>query len=63
MKDLMDLPAPTNDLNSLRNYGDKFESYVRGLESLRQSQEMYGSLLVPFGLYKLPFEIRKYIAR
>ena len=61
MKDLMDLPAPTNDLN----YGDKFEfeSYVRGLESLRQSQEMYGSLLVPFGLYKLPFEIRKYIAR
>ena len=45
MKDLMDLPAPTNDRNSLRNYGDKFESYVRGLESFGQSQEMYGSLL------------------
>ena len=59
----MDLPAPTDDLFSLRNYGDKLESYVRGLESLGQSQEMYGSLLVPVVLEKLPFEIRKSIAR
>ncbi|CAC5423506.1 unnamed protein product [Mytilus coruscus] len=59
----MNLPAPTNDVFGLRFYGDKLESYVRGLESLGQTPEMYGSLLVPVVLDKLPIEIRKSIAR
>ncbi|XP_071170914.1 uncharacterized protein [Mytilus edulis] len=63
MKALMNLPAPTNDAFSLRCYGDKLESYVRGLESLGQTPEMYGSLLVPVVLDKLPIDIRKSIAR
>ncbi|XP_063420583.1 uncharacterized protein LOC134705796 [Mytilus trossulus] len=63
MKALMNLPAPTNDAFSLRSYGDRLESYVRGLESLGQTSEMYGSLLVPVVLDKLPIDVRKSIAR
>ncbi|CAC5369246.1 unnamed protein product [Mytilus coruscus] len=63
MKALMNLPAPTNDVFSLRFYGDKLKSYVRVLEFLGQTPEMYGSLLVPVVLDKLPIEIRKSIAR
>ncbi|CAC5392767.1 unnamed protein product [Mytilus coruscus] len=63
MKAPMNLPAPTNDEFSLRFYGDKLESYLRGLESLGQTPEMYGSLLVPVVLDKLPIDIRKSIAR
>ncbi|XP_063435728.1 uncharacterized protein LOC134716648 [Mytilus trossulus] len=59
----MNLPAPTNDAFSLRSYGDRLESYVRGLESLGQTSEMYGSLLVPVVLDKLPIDVRKSIAR
>ena len=36
---------------------------MRGLESLGQTPEMYGSLLVPVVLDKLPIDIRKNIAR
>lgn len=36
---------------------------MRGLESLGQTPEMYGSLLVPAVLDKLPIDIRKNIAR
>lgn len=63
MKALMDLPSPSNDLNSLRMYGDYLETYVRGLECLGQTQEMYGALLVPIIISKLPAETRKSIAR
>ena len=63
MKALMELPSPTNELHSLRNYGDRLESYVRGLESLGQTQDMYGALLVPVINSKLPAEIRRNIAR
>ena len=35
MKALMDLPAPTNELSSLRSYSDKLEAYVRGTRLLR----------------------------
>ena len=63
MKALMDLPAPDNHLQSLRNYGDKLEAYIRGLESLGQTQEMYGALLSPVVMDKLPPEIRRNIAR
>ncbi|XP_063447017.1 uncharacterized protein LOC134726541 [Mytilus trossulus] len=63
MKALMDLPSPSNDLNSLRRYGDHLETYVRGLECLGQTQEMYGALLVPIIISKLPVETRKSIAR
>ncbi|CAC5425514.1 unnamed protein product [Mytilus coruscus] len=63
MKALMEIPTPSNSLQSLRSYGDKLEAYVRGLQSLDQTQEMYGALLVPvvLGYFHLKFE--KNIAR
>ena len=60
---LLDIPPPLNTVDSLRNYYDKMETYVRGLESLGQTDDTYGSLLVPIILNKLPGEIRKNLAR
>ncbi|XP_071123517.1 uncharacterized protein [Mytilus edulis] len=62
MKALMDLPSPSHDLNSLRTYGDYLKTYVRVLECLGQTQEMYGALLVPIIMSKLPVEMRTNIA-
>ena len=36
MKALLDLPAPSYTLDSIRNFSDKSEVYIRGLESLGQ---------------------------
>ncbi|XP_062587115.1 uncharacterized protein LOC134248736 [Saccostrea cucullata] len=58
MRALMELQAPRNDAISLRNYGDCLESHVRSLECLGQKQEMYGALLIPVIMNKLPAEIR-----
>lgn len=63
MRALLDLPAPTDSLESLRSYNDKFEAYIRGLESQGQSQEMFGSLLIPVILGKLPPHFRENITR
>ena len=63
MQALLDIPQPLNTVDSLRNYYDKMETYVRGLESLGQTDDTYGSLLVPIILNKLPGEIRKNLAR
>ena len=65
MQALLDIPQPLNTVDSLRNYYmyDKMETYVSGLESLGQTDDTYGSLLVPIILNKLPGEIRKNLAR
>ena len=63
MQALLDIPPPLNTMDSLRIYYDKMETYVRGLESLGQTDDTYGSLLVPIILNKLPGEIRKNLAR
>ena len=63
MQALLDIPPPLNTVDSLRIYCDKMETYVRGLESLGQTDDTYGSLLVPIILNKLPGEISKNLAR
>ena len=63
MQALLDLQAPIHTITSLRSYYDKTETYVRGLESLGQTDDTYGSLLVPVILNKLPAEIRQHLAR
>lgn len=63
MHALLQLPAPSKYLSSLRDYYDSLETYVRGLESLGESQQNYGSLLVPVIMSKLPAEIRQHIVR
>ena len=54
MQALVQLPAPTNSLHTLRQFYDKMETFIRGLESLGQDQTTYGGLLVPIILDKLP---------
>ncbi|VDI59822.1 Hypothetical predicted protein [Mytilus galloprovincialis] len=63
MKALLDLPAPSYTLDSIRNFSDKSEVYIRGLESLGQCQDTYGSLLIPVMLGKLPITVKSNITR
>ena len=63
MQALVNIQPPTNTLHSLRNFYDKTETYVRGLESLGQTEESYGGLLVPVMLGKLPAEVKRNITR
>ena len=63
MHAMVNLPAPSNNYPSLRSFYDQLESSIRSLESLGETQEKYGSLLVPIVLAKLPAEIRKHLAR
>ncbi|XP_053406422.1 uncharacterized protein LOC123546015 [Mercenaria mercenaria] len=63
MKALLDMPAPTYSFAGLRHFYDNTEIYIRGLESLGQTEDTYGSLLVPVILNKLPAEIRKSMTR
>ena len=63
MQALIQLPAPCSTLNSMHNFHDKMETYIRGLESLGQHQDGYGTLLVPVILDKMPSEVRKSLAR
>ena len=63
MQALLEIPAPVYSLSSLRTFYDETETYVRGLESLGQTDESYGSLLVPVVLNKLPPQIRQNLAR
>ncbi|XP_063427126.1 uncharacterized protein LOC134710669 [Mytilus trossulus] len=63
MQALLEIPSPRNQITSLRSFYDKMESYVRGLEALGQTQETYGTLLVPIIMKKLPGEVRQHLAR
>ncbi|VDI62568.1 Hypothetical predicted protein [Mytilus galloprovincialis] len=44
-------------------FSDKSEVYIRGLESLGQCQDTYGSLLIPVMLGKLPITVKSNITR
>ena len=63
MQALLNLPRPTSESSSLRQFYDFMETHVRGLTSLGKSQDSYGDLLVPIILGKLPNELRRNLAR
>ena len=42
MQSLIRLPAPSNNLHSLRKFYDDMETKIRALESLGKPQENYG---------------------
>ena len=63
MQELIDITSPRYTLFNLRHFYDNIEIYIRGLESLGQTDDSYGALLVPIILNKLPGEIRKNLAR
>lgn len=63
MRALWELPRPTEDAASLRQFGNKIEVYIRGLRNLGKSETSYGELLIPVVLDKLPISIRMQITR
>jgi len=63
MQALLKLPVLSSSVASLQAFCDRMESYIRGLESLGQHQDMYGSLLVPVVLEKLPVDTRRNLVR
>lgn len=60
---LINIPAPTMNITSLRHFHDRIETYIRVPEPMRQYQETFGSLLVQIVLHKMPSAIKKYIDR
>ncbi|XP_070577615.1 uncharacterized protein [Ptychodera flava] len=48
---------------SLREFYDATETYIRGLQSLGKDESSYGDLLVPIIMEKLPSRIRELITR
>ena len=63
MQSLLNIPNPSNTLNSLRTFHDSIESHSRGLSSLGKPEEAYGDQLVPIILGKMPSDIRQNLAR
>ena len=59
MQELIDITSPRYTLFNLRHFYDNIEIYIRGLESLGQTDDSYGALLVPIILNKLPGEKSK----
>lgn len=58
MQPSLNIPNPTNTLNSLRTFHDIIESHSHGLSSLK-----INDLLVPIILSKLPKDIKQNLAR
>ena len=63
MKGLWEISAPTNDFTSLQTFYDTLETHIRGLNTLGNNEENYGSLLVPMLLRKLPIALQRSLAR
>ena len=63
MEALLNLPSPTDHLSSLRLFYDSVETHIRGLESLGKKTETYGDILVPIIQKKLPYGIKRNLAR
>jgi len=63
MQAFIEVPNPTNTLNSLRKFYDTVESHSHGLSSLGKSKQNYGNLLVPIILSKLSRDIIQNLAR
>ena len=63
MQALLNIPKPSTNLISLRQFYDNIENHIRGLSALGKSEESLGSLLTPVILGKLPVELQRNLAR
>ncbi|VDI06416.1 Hypothetical predicted protein [Mytilus galloprovincialis] len=64
MKALLNLPAPSYTLDSIRNFSDKSEVCYPWIRIFRTvCQDTYGSLLIPVMLGKLPITVKSNITR
>ncbi|CAC5387566.1 unnamed protein product [Mytilus coruscus] len=57
------MPAPRSYADSLRNFSDRIECSIRGLESLGTSESTFGTILTPIIYNKFPSDVRKNITR
>lgn len=46
MQAILQFPTPNFSLSSLRSFYDKLEAYIRGVESLEQSQDSFGATCI-----------------
>jgi hypothetical protein len=63
MKTWSNLPTPQPNLSRLREFYDTTGSYIRGLESLGQQEESFGTMLIPILMDKLPSDAKINITR
>ncbi|XP_071145416.1 uncharacterized protein [Mytilus edulis] len=63
IQNLIDLPAPRSNADSLRNFSDRIECSIRGLESLGTNESTFGAILTPIIYNKLPSDVRKNTTR
>ena len=59
IQSMIDLPAPRPNAESLRNFSDKIECGIRGLQSLGTHESSFGAIFTPIIYNKLPSEVRK----
>ena len=59
MQALLVIANPVSSLSSLQLFYDTIEGHVRGLAALGKPEELYGALLIPIVLGKLPRDIEK----
>ena len=60
---LYNLPRPNDSRASLREFSDRLESYIRGLESSGKYSRHFGDLLVCILLDKLSADVRRNLVR
>ena len=63
IQSMIDLPPPMSNAESLRNFSDRIECSIRGLESLGTHESSFGTILTPIIYNKLPSDVRKSITR
>ena len=63
MQALINIPTPNQSYSSLQEFHDNIESHVRSLDSLGKKEALYGILLVPIILGKLPMKTKQNLAR
>ena len=63
MQALIDSPNPNNTLSSLGEFYDTTEGHIRRLATFGKPKELYGSLLVPILIGKLPPKTKQNLIR
>ena len=63
MKALWQLPDAMYNLDSVKEFYDNLETYIRGLKALGKCEDNYGDLLILIILEKLPSQLKTQISR
>lgn len=63
MQSFIILPCQTSSMAELKEFFDSMENYIRGLGSVGETHESFGSLLEPIILNKLPGIVTENLVR